>query len=81
MIRGICGFKASHKLSTNSHELFVGKMVCFSIILHTFAYIRLKKPSCHDNQYTTSPHQKTANQNRWGAHAVLLWLYAGWGAV
>ena len=36
--------KPSHKLATNSHELFVGKMACFSIILHTFAYIRLKKP-------------------------------------
>ena len=54
-------------------------MACFSIILHTFAYIRLKKPSCHDNQYSTSPHQKKANKNRWGAHAVLLWLHAGWG--
>ena len=51
------------------------------MILHTFAYIRAKKPSCHDNQYFTSPHQKTANENRWGAHAVLLWLHAGWGAV
>ena len=29
----------------------------------------------------SNPHRhtkKTANQNRWGAHAVLLWLYAGW---
>ncbi len=25
--------------------------------------------------------KKTANENRWGAHAVLLRLYAGWGAV
>ena len=33
-------------------------MVCFSIILHTFAYIRLKKPSCHDNQYSASLHKK-----------------------
>ena len=53
-------------------------MVCFSTILHTFAYKRSKNPSCHDNQYSTSPHQKTANENRWGAHAVLLCLYAGW---
>ena len=33
---------------------------------------------------TSNPHRhtkKTANQNRWGAHAVLLWLHAGWGAV
>ena len=43
--------------------------------------MRSKKPSCHDNQYTTSPHQKTANENRWGAHAVLLWLHTGWGTV
>ena len=56
-------------------------MACFSIFLHTFAYICAKKPSCHDNQYFTSPHQKTANENRWGAHAVLLWLHAGWGVV
>ena len=56
-------------------------MACFSIFLHTFAYMRSKKPSCHDNQYTTSPHQKTANKNRWGAHAVLLRLHAGWGTV
>ena len=54
-------------------------MACFSIILHNFAYIRLKKPSCHDNQYSTLPYQKTANGSRWGAHAVLLWLHAGWG--
>ena len=47
-------------------------MVCFSSILHTFAYKRSKNPSCHDNQYSTSPHQKTANENRWGAHAVFL---------
>ena len=40
-----------------------------------------KNLSCYDNQYTTSPHQKTANQNRWGAHAVLLWLHTGWGTV
>ena len=33
-------------------------MACFSIILHTFAYIRLKKPSCHDNQYSASLHKK-----------------------
>ena len=25
-----------------------------------------KKPSCHDNQFSTSPHQKTANESRWG---------------
>ena len=43
--------------------------------------MRSKKPSCHDNQYTTSPHQKTANENRWGAHAVLLWLHTGWESV
>ena len=54
-------------------------MACFSIILHTFAYKRSKKPSCHDNQYSTLPYQKTANGSRWGAHAVLLWLHAGWG--
>ena len=54
-------------------------MVCFSIILHNFAYMRSKKPSCHDNQYSTLPYQKTANGSRWGAHAVLLWLHAGWG--
>ena len=41
-------------------------MACFSIFLHTFAYIRAKKPSCHDNQYSTSPHKKTANESRWG---------------
>ena len=35
-------------------------MACFSIILHTFANKRSKNPSCHDNQYFTSPHQKTA---------------------
>ena len=40
-----------------------------------------KNLSCHDNQYTTSPHQKTANENRWGAHAVLMWLHTGWGSV
>ena len=40
-----------------------------------------KNLSCHDNQYSTSPHQKTANENRWGAHAVLLRLHAGWGTV
>ena len=56
-------------------------MACFSIFLHTFAYIRAQKPSCHDSQYTTSPHQKTANENRWGAHAVLMWLHTGWGSV
>ena len=44
VIRGICGFKAKPQISTNFHELFVGYMVCFSIILHTFAYIRAKKP-------------------------------------
>ena len=33
-------------------------MVCFSIILHTFAYICAKKPSCHDNQYSASLHKK-----------------------
>ena len=56
-------------------------MVCFSIILHTFANMRSKNPSCHDNQYSASLHKKTANENRWGAHAVLLWPHAGWGAV
>ena len=33
---------------------------------------------------TSTPHRytkKTANESRWGAHAVLLWLYAGWGTV
>ena len=33
---------------------------------------------------TSNPHRhtkKTANKNRWGAHAVLLWLHAGWGVV
>lgn len=29
-----------------------------------------KNPSCHDNQFSTLAYQKTANKNRWGAHAV-----------
>ena len=35
-------------------------MACFSIILHNFAYMRSKNPnpSCHDNQYSTSPYKK-----------------------
>ena len=31
------------KPATNFHELFWGKMACFSIILHNFAYKRSKK--------------------------------------
>jgi len=38
-IRVIRGFLNQPQISTNFHELFWGKMACFSIILHTFAYI------------------------------------------
>ena len=46
VICGICGFKASHKFL----QIILGKMACFSIILHTFANKRSKNPSCHDRQ-------------------------------
>ena len=32
---------------------------------------------------TSNPHRhiKKRPENRWGAHAVLLWPHTGWGAV
>ena len=69
------------KPATNFHELFWAKWPVSQYFYIPLPICVPKNLSCHDNQYFTSPHQKTANENRWGAHAVLLRLYAGWGAV